>query len=183
MSQEDKPVSSHQQICNEIDRLTALSKPVEAQEPVGKLIDEGFRQIQWFSKPPIGTLLYAIAAPCARCKKLEAQVKDWKRGANAEAQEVDAAHAKITEQAARIKALESELSLIKPNSDCDSGCMLSCSMEGKANAATIERQRKVIEDAKAALMESRKWLPFQTTAAAMSAKSLAAIAELEKGVG
>ena len=39
---------------------------------------------------------------------ITAQVKDWKRGANAEAREVDAAHAKIAEQAAVISGYKAD---------------------------------------------------------------------------
>src|SRR5574344_1069015 len=90
--------------------IAKIAETAAAQEPVTEsfvqTVPDHCDRIVW--KGTYIHLPIANAAPCARCKELEAQVKDWKRGANAEAREVDAAHAKITEQAARIKALEAE---------------------------------------------------------------------------
>ena len=141
MSQEDKPVAEvlstqveawQREVSALQEKIAfAIGKPVAAQEPVTEsfvqTVPDHCDRIVWK-----GTYIHLPIANAAPCAELQA---------------------KITEQAARIKALEAELSLIKPNSDCDSGCMLSCSMEGKANAATIERQRKVVKLSGQALTE------------------------------
>lgn len=35
-------------------------------EPVGKLVDAGFKQIEWYNKPPIDSLLYTAAPQPAK---------------------------------------------------------------------------------------------------------------------
>lgn len=50
----------------------------------------------------------------------------------------------IAQQAERINELESDLSLLKPDPKCDGGCMLSCSMEGKAVSEQLAAAQRVI---------------------------------------
>ena len=61
------------------------------------------------------------------------------------------AQAEIERCDARIAELEQQLSILRPNKLCDSGCMLSCSMEGAAQAAEISRLKAVIRKCKLAI--------------------------------
>lgn len=188
MSQEDKPVAHGK--CYDCFIGAAcvhtLPKPVAAQEPVAwrvwginpnqrYILDTAYSQEDaddladrlgefWGGTDK----LYANAAPCARCKELETQLKGCSQEYERVSGRFDGLQAKITEQAERIKALEAERDTAYRTA--------SYHLEKQSQqAATIERQRKVIKLAKTAL-ENSDW-DFGAVAAALSE-----IAELEKGV-
>ena len=124
----------------------------------------------------------ANAAPCARCAELEREKFDWKKEFGEDRAENIELQAKITEQAARIKALEAEAadreSFIKTLADtCTEAERIAIERAGRIDVLeaecrklrdalsetdafckrkdiTIERQRKGIEFAKTALEKS-----------------------------
>ena len=95
MSQEDKPVSAPAPILSVTGIYSRLTRQQLSRTSLENVED-------------VLSVIHANAAPCARCAELEERVKDWKHGANAEAREVDAAHAKIAEQAAVISGYKAD---------------------------------------------------------------------------
>lgn len=245
MSQEDKPCNPHPDAPHGFDRNASHNagryvcecegwEPVAAQEPVAKvlgaLMTSGRSEkyaMESYKPLEVGTLLYANAEPCARCAELEREKFDWKKEFGEDRAENIELQAKITEQAARIKALEAEAadreSFLKTLADtCTDAERIAIERAGRivaleaevsalkewnatyeeASKSFIDHQRKVVELAKTALEKSverdiKQWhnadiegddddKPPEKLGDEViqeQLKALAAIAELEKGVG
>lgn len=184
---------------------------VAALEPVGEIVTFGSpdcKEVSWRKgkMPKTGTKLYANTAPCAelqakiteqaaRIKALEDEAADRESFLKTLADTCTEAERIAIERAGRIDVLESECRKLRDAlSEAEAFC--------KRKDITIERQRKGIELAKTALEKSverdiKQWhnadiegddddKPPEKLGDEViqeQLKALAAIAELEKGVG
>lgn len=86
----------------------------------------------------------------------------------------------VLELIERLKAAEHDLNLLKPNPLCDVGCMLSCSMEGKARLEAAEKDAKTWEESAQSLATQDNKLIEEMTQQAIEAEE--AITELEQKI-